>query len=310
MVEDERGDEPREIERLDANLVSRRAALALLSLGGTSALAGRATARSSRPWRTDVDANGNALFDLGGIAMRSRPTPITDFAGRNLAIDGDGNLNALGAGIADLDAGPVEERPPAGTSGRFFVAVDESLLYYDDGRSWVAIAGRGQPSVPLPDQYVRSLRAESLSVENVGASVYRSSDRVVFEDGEDPSQGDPRIDFDAKQFDQLGGFDAGPDAFTAPSDGLYEIEATATVTFQGLSQPIGVGVFVDDVRVAVRWNQPATLGPLSITVSDLLELTAGESVHAELLYDYTPGLGKITLRGGAGVTAMTVQRAG
>lgn len=75
---------------------SRRSALAtVLGLGGLSVLSDSAQAgHGGTHWRRDVDADGNTLFDLGALAMLDNETRIRDFAGANLAIDGDDVLNA------------------------------------------------------------------------------------------------------------------------------------------------------------------------------------------------------------------------
>lgn len=76
--------------------VSRRGALvALVGLGGPGLFGQPATAwQKARPWKNDVDADGHSLFDLGSLATTDNSTVITDFAGDNLSIDGNGILNA------------------------------------------------------------------------------------------------------------------------------------------------------------------------------------------------------------------------
>lgn len=312
MVEDDRTDHRKRADGPGVGTLSRRATLALLALGGVGGVTGTATAKAARPWKTDVDASGYALRNLGSLSMADSPTAITGFAGRNLSVDDAGVLNALGDGIAALDAGTDANRPPAGTPDRYYLATDTRLLYYDDGDGWVAVAGAGSQSTPLPEQHVESLRAKTASVEEVGASVYRTTNRVIYQNGEDPIPGDRRLDFDAVRFDQLGGFESNPGEFTAQTNGLYEVSATATTRYVGTSISIshGVRLFVNGQAVATRWTHPGTLGPLSNTVSDLLELQAGDVVRAEFVILSEEGVFRIVLLGGEGVTSMTVQKVG
>lgn len=51
-------------------------------------------------WKKDVDAQGNALLDVGSLTMDDNPTAITDLAGDNLSIDESGVLNAT---VTDTD---------------------------------------------------------------------------------------------------------------------------------------------------------------------------------------------------------------
>lgn len=83
--------------------LSRRHVLGLLGAAGVSAAApGLASAqqdgkRAGQPWYEwdeAVDANGNALGNLGSLSMASGSTAISEFAGDNLSVDDGGTLNA------------------------------------------------------------------------------------------------------------------------------------------------------------------------------------------------------------------------
>lgn len=82
--------------------LSRRHVLGLLSAVGVSAAApGLASAQqdegSGQPWYEwdeEVDANGNALRNLGSLSMASGSTAISEFVGDNLSVDDGGTLNA------------------------------------------------------------------------------------------------------------------------------------------------------------------------------------------------------------------------
>lgn len=87
-AERETGDSETETGRIP---VSRRGTLtSLAGVGGLGLMIGTARAGHQGPhWRNDVDADGNALFDLGGLSTRADGTRITEFAGDNLTISGN-----------------------------------------------------------------------------------------------------------------------------------------------------------------------------------------------------------------------------
>lgn len=92
----------------DQAIVSRRTALSLLGVGGLGLATGQVTGQDHAGpphynWREDVDANGHALEDLGALSMAENPTPIRDFAGESLKIEG-GTLHVDG----DIDS-PTDE---------------------------------------------------------------------------------------------------------------------------------------------------------------------------------------------------------
>lgn len=52
----------------------------------------------------------------------------------------------------------LANRPAAGTTGRWFLATDEMVLYYDDGSSWVTIIGQDMKNNPIEDVSLFTLR--------------------------------------------------------------------------------------------------------------------------------------------------------
>lgn len=98
--------------------LSRRQTLASLAGVGTlSAMSESADAQqggqgkgggSTRPWRSDVDAGGHELFNLGTLAMTNNTDRITDFAGANLEINGTGTLQVDDGPGSGLDADTLD----------------------------------------------------------------------------------------------------------------------------------------------------------------------------------------------------------
>lgn len=119
----------------DGTLLSRRGTFGLLGVTGLGLASGGVAANRSsgqdgtetsqegtddgdsppwRRWRGDVDADGNELFDLGGLRMADSET-ITDIAGENLSIDGEA-LAAAGPRVNSVDvddygADPTGQEP-------------------------------------------------------------------------------------------------------------------------------------------------------------------------------------------------------
>lgn len=73
--------------------------------GGSS---GGSRGGGTRPWRTDVDAQGNSLLNLGSLTMADNTTAITDFEGENLLIDDNGILYVNDGPGSKLDADTLD----------------------------------------------------------------------------------------------------------------------------------------------------------------------------------------------------------
>lgn len=94
--------EVQEEDKGDGNFprLSRRKTIAsVLGIGGlgvigTSRRSSGSSTNGPRPWKVDVDAKGNDLFNLGSLTMAANSKAITDFEGPNLAIDDEGALTA------------------------------------------------------------------------------------------------------------------------------------------------------------------------------------------------------------------------
>lgn len=73
-TEDTQSDDGAQSRRDRVPLPRRTALASLIGFGSLGLLGGRATAQQgTRPWRTDVNANGNTLFDLGTLELIDGP---------------------------------------------------------------------------------------------------------------------------------------------------------------------------------------------------------------------------------------------
>lgn len=80
-----------------------------------------------------------------------------------------------------VGAGTQSNRPASGTEGRKYIATDESVLYYDDGSAWDAVAGRDLKGDDLVDgattiwdtssQHVPGNSVEDVFVRNTGDTI-------------------------------------------------------------------------------------------------------------------------------------------
>lgn len=69
--------------------LSRRGALTLLGLGGLGLMSSPASAKQEKEWKTDVDANGRTLFNLGALEMINDPViETTDGSPLDLRLNG------------------------------------------------------------------------------------------------------------------------------------------------------------------------------------------------------------------------------
>lgn len=140
--------------------LSRRGALgAVVGIGGLSLLGSARGNHRGPHWQKDVDARGNALFDLGALSMRDDPTEIRGFAGSNLSIDDDGVLDARDTHatvsddgsevLADADDINFGSNLDASPDGDGSVTVDatggghtfETRTLESAGTSWAAVTG-------------------------------------------------------------------------------------------------------------------------------------------------------------------------
>lgn len=222
--------------------VSRRIVLGLIGLGSLGVPTGSASGQASGPgsgqsggavydWKQDVNANGNALTELGSLAMADNPTAITDLVGANISVD-NGVLNT-NLWDADVDA------------------AENSLLNVD------------------------LVETASLSVSNVGASVYSSSSGEY-------GGGGSTIEYDTVQFDHRDEFDITDHQFTASRNGYYQVSAGAAVESPGDGETVRITLRVNDaaeVRTELHASSDSTMDP---STSKLLELVEGDQVEAIL----------------------------
>lgn len=173
----------RAVQSNDDATLSRRHALGVLgAIGVGAALPGRASARQSaegpdgnRPWyewNDDVDANDNALRNLGSLSMASGSAAISRFAGNNLSVDDEGALNAEGL----PESIHVANDYPGET-------LDEKIRnVIDDVPSADPVLPRNQPghrivvSAPDPED------PGALDVDGSDVPIWRWEDPVVFDD--------------------------------------------------------------------------------------------------------------------------------
>ena len=67
----------------------------------------------------------------------------------NYTLTGLGGI-ANGGGVVSYTAGTLASRPAAGTAGRFYIATDNGLTYYDTGAAWVIVMGAFSGDVTKP----------------------------------------------------------------------------------------------------------------------------------------------------------------
>lgn len=264
---------------------SRRAALGLLGLGGLGVLGTQSAAaqQGTRPWRTDVDAQGNKLFNLGALAMTDNPTEITDFGGTNLTIDGAGVLNATDTRTNISDGGG---QVVAQTTDINF---GSNLSVTDDGDSSVTVDAAGSPWADSDTDGlletdstgidVDTVETDNLSVTNVGTSVELSSPQTV-------SAGAVRdvVEFDTETFDDQNEFDTTNHQFVASSDGTYQVDVYLTIGSGPLSTlSLAVEQFFGTIPGPFLARTSTSTGSVaSLSVSRMLRLTAGDTLKVVL----------------------------
>lgn len=207
----------------DSMLLSRRGSFGLLGLaslglvaGGAGANDDSATADSDqdesdgdesppwRRWRGDVDADGNDLYDLGGLEMAESET-ITDFTGENLAID-DGVVEAAGpqadsVDIDDYGADPTGQEPSDAAldaaiddlSEGDYLLITNGEYWFDDSHEiyvdYVTVLGTGSKLRISGSSY--SAYAHWLSFGNwTAVSDFGGDTRIA----EDVNEGDQTVD--------------------------------------------------------------------------------------------------------------------
>lgn len=162
--------------------LTRRNTLALLGGGGLSQyLVGSSDGMPSNnqpgnqpwyDWKQDVNANGHSLQNLGSLSTSRGSTPITDFTGSNLRVDGEGVLSANEV----PDSIHFANNYPGNT-------LDEKIRnIIDEVPSADPVLPPGQPghrivvSAPDPDD------PAALNVDGSETPIWRWENPVVFDD--------------------------------------------------------------------------------------------------------------------------------
>lgn len=260
--------------------VSRRATLGLLGLGGLGLLGTQSAAAQQvqRPWRNDVDAQGNSLFDLGSLTMADNPTAITDFAGTNLTLDGSGVLNATDSRTDVSDDGTLRVSDTSDINFGSNLSVsndgDGSATVNAAGSLWADSDADGLLETASTGIDVGTVETDNLSVANVGTSVELSTVQVI-------SAGDSLVvvEFDAEAFDDRDEFDTTNHQFVASTDGTYQVDVYLTIGAGGAASTLTLGV--------EQFGSSGVPGPLlaqtstrkqsvtSLSLSRMLRLNAG-----------------------------------
>lgn len=207
--------------------LSRRGALATLL--GLTMLSGSAQARHRGPhWNKDVDAGGNALFDLGSLAMTANTTPITDFEGANLSIDGNGVLNVDATVQTDIhddgtevlaDAEILDFGANLSVSGSALTAtVSANTWDTDVDAGGNALAGLGALATTANTTSITDFAGDNLAIDGSGVLNATDTRTDVSDDGTTTVEQTTDIDFAANL------------SVTDDGDGTVTVDATDTDT--------------------------------------------------------------------------------
>lgn len=237
---------------------SRRGALA--TLFGLTALSGPAAAsHRGQHWRTDVDAEGNELLNLGALRMADEGAAISDFDGDNLQIEG-GVLTATDTRTNVSDDG--SQVVPNTTDINFGSNLD------------VTDTDRGTVRVDQVDA--------DASILQKGGSIALSDNQSI------PDDTLTRVAFDSVIDDDRGEFDPERHEFVCAHDGDYV--AHAQIQFFGLDSGdlyrttlFGAGKFGANAHDEVANTDAAdTLIRTQDVRRTFKDLTAGDTIWVQV----------------------------
>ncbi len=178
-------------------------------------------------------------------------------------------------GVLDLPRTATLPGCTAATKGRIFYNTTDNRMYYCNGASWINTEVSGPQSEP------------AFSVTNTGDVYYTQMDY---------QPGNTIVPFNNERYDTGSNFYlnnmSNSNSFVAPANGIYHFDASASMSFGGVTilntSYVGIHLIVTNVSngfvtvAATRILAPVSNDSFSVHISRDLKLAAGDKVRVSV----------------------------